>query len=84
MINPELSVSRGQHQAQHRSAPVDFSTYLHLAIGLAVELELDRPIDLQRRCRRMSTFDIAVEARPVEVLRAEQRAVIGCSLLSSW
>ncbi|KAL4864581.1 hypothetical protein BDV12DRAFT_188830 [Aspergillus spectabilis] len=78
-----VALAWGQHQTQHRSAPVDFSTYLHLAIGLAVELELDRPVDLQRRCRRMSTFDIAVEARPVEVLRAEQRAVIGCSLLSS-
>ncbi|KAL4878074.1 hypothetical protein BJY04DRAFT_196680 [Aspergillus karnatakaensis] len=78
-----VTLAWGQHQIQQRSAPPDFSTYLHLAIGLMVELELDRPVELQRRCRRMSTFEIAVEARPAAVLRAEQRAALGCSLLSS-
>ncbi|KAL5335615.1 hypothetical protein BJX70DRAFT_374623 [Aspergillus crustosus] len=73
----------GHHQALLRSAPSDVSTLLHLAVGLTMEMELDRPFALQRCCRRMSTFDIAVLARPVELLRAEQRAAIGCSLLSS-
>ncbi|KAL4939084.1 hypothetical protein BDV06DRAFT_199520 [Aspergillus oleicola] len=72
-----------QHQAQQRSGPRDFMTYLHLAIGLVVDLELDRPPEMHRRCRRMSIQEIGTEVRPVNLHRAEQRAAIGCSFLSS-
>ncbi|RDW61697.1 Zn(II)2Cys6 transcription factor [Aspergillus mulundensis] len=72
-----------QHQTQQRSPPRHFSTYLHMAIGLAVDLRLDRPVEARRGCRRMNIGEWGTEARPPKTLRAEQRAAIGCSLLST-
>ncbi|KAL4914008.1 hypothetical protein BDW62DRAFT_151173 [Aspergillus aurantiobrunneus] len=72
-----------QHQVQLRSAPRDFSTYLHLAIGIAVDLNLDRPVELQRSGRRMNVHETKTDVRPLATQREEQRAVIGCSFLSS-
>ncbi|KAL4899199.1 hypothetical protein BDW74DRAFT_118347 [Aspergillus multicolor] len=72
-----------QHQTQQRSPPRHFSTYLHMAIGMAVDLRLDRPVQARRGCRRMNIGEWGTEARPLHTLRAEQRAAIGCSLLST-
>ncbi|KAL4778085.1 hypothetical protein BJX76DRAFT_344179 [Aspergillus varians] len=72
-----------QHQARLQSPPRDFSIYLHLAICLVVDLELDRPADLHRRSHRMNINEVGAESRPLTMLRAEQRAAIGCSFLSS-
>ncbi|KAL2813839.1 hypothetical protein BJX63DRAFT_431701 [Aspergillus granulosus] len=82
-----VTIAWGQHQAglkaPKRNSPRDFPSYLHLAISLAVELELDRPVELRKRCPRMTIDTIAPIARPLHILRDEQRAVIGCSFLSS-
>ncbi|KAL4800112.1 hypothetical protein BDV19DRAFT_353471 [Aspergillus venezuelensis] len=72
-----------QHQAGRRSGPRDFMTYLYLAIGLTVDLELNRPPELHRRCRRMSIHEVGAEVRPTSLGRAEQRAAVGCFFLSS-
>ncbi|KAL3464874.1 hypothetical protein BJX64DRAFT_78842 [Aspergillus heterothallicus] len=82
-----VAVAWGQHQAgiknPRRNAPRDFSNYLHLAISLVVDLELDRPVELRKRCPRMTIDAITPTARPLHILRDEQRAAIGCSFLSS-
>ncbi|KAL2787669.1 hypothetical protein BJX66DRAFT_280061 [Aspergillus keveii] len=82
-----VSIAWGQHQAgakgPKRHAPRDFSNYLHLAISLVVELELDRPVELRKRCPRMTIDAISPIARPLHILQDEQRAVIGCSFLAS-
>ncbi|KAL4767767.1 hypothetical protein BDW60DRAFT_220279 [Aspergillus nidulans var. acristatus] len=73
-----------QHQVRQRSAPQHFSTYLHLAIGLVVNRRLDQPIETRRRqSRRMNISEEGIKEGPLETLRAEQRAAIGCSFLSS-
>jgi hypothetical protein len=94
-VQPSLETLQGllvvlswsQHQSQHhpkrRYGPQGFFTYLHIAIGLVVELELDRPVDLRKGSPRMTVQAITTEAQPAGVLRAQQRAAIGCFLLSS-
>ncbi|KAL4971903.1 hypothetical protein BDW66DRAFT_145234 [Aspergillus desertorum] len=73
-----------QHQVRQRSAPRHFSTYLHLAISLVVSRQLDQPIETRRdQGGRMSLSDEGIKERPLRTLRAEQRAAIGCSFLSS-
>ncbi|KAL4734400.1 hypothetical protein BDV11DRAFT_198251 [Aspergillus similis] len=73
-----------QHQVRQRSAPRHFSTYLHLAIGLVVDRRLDQPIETRRRqTRRMNISEEGIKECPLQILRAEQRAAIGCSFLSS-
>ncbi|KAL2844060.1 hypothetical protein BJY01DRAFT_190447 [Aspergillus pseudoustus] len=82
-----VAIAWGQHQpgpkGSDRVGPRDFSNYLHLAISLVVELELDRPVELRKRCPRMTIDTVTPIARPIHILRDEQRAVIGCSFLSS-
>ncbi|KAL6230252.1 hypothetical protein BDW75DRAFT_223221 [Aspergillus navahoensis] len=74
-----------QHEVQQRSAPRHFSTYLHLAISLVVGRRLDQPIEKRRRqVRRMNINEEGVNDCPLMTLRAEQRAALGCSFLSSW
>ncbi|KAL4757745.1 Zn(II)2Cys6 transcription factor [Aspergillus foveolatus] len=73
-----------QHQVRQRSSPRHFPTYLHLAIGLIVTWRLDQPIEMRRRqTRRVNISEEDITDGPPETLRAEQRAAIGCSLLSS-
>jgi hypothetical protein len=94
-IQPSLETLQGllvvlswsQHQSQHhpkrRYGPQGFFTYLHIAIGLVVELELDRPVNLRKGSPRMTVQTITTQTQPAGVLRAQQRAAIGCFLLSS-
>ncbi|KAL4996673.1 hypothetical protein BDV10DRAFT_171600 [Aspergillus recurvatus] len=73
-----------QHEVRQRSAPRHFSTYLHLAISLVVDWRLDQPIETRRRqAHRMTISEEGIRERPLKTLRAEQRAAIGCSFLSS-
>ncbi|KAL4815762.1 hypothetical protein BDW67DRAFT_63309 [Aspergillus spinulosporus] len=73
-----------QHQVRQRSTPRHVPTYLHLAIGLVVGLRLDQPIELRRRqTRRVNVSEESITEGPLETPRAEQRAAIGCSFLSS-
>ncbi|KAI9375885.1 hypothetical protein BJX61DRAFT_539340 [Aspergillus egyptiacus] len=73
-----------QHELQQRSAPRHFSTYLYLALSLVVDRRLDKPIETWRRkARRMNIREEAIKERPLKTVRAEQRAALGCSFLSS-
>ncbi|KAL4808594.1 hypothetical protein BDV18DRAFT_132778 [Aspergillus unguis] len=78
-----LILAWSQHQVQQRFRPRDLSTYLHLAIAIVVDLELDRPADLHRRGHRIALNQAGEETQPRSMSRAEQRASIGCSFLCS-
>ncbi|KAL2862484.1 Zn(II)2Cys6 transcription factor domain-containing protein [Aspergillus lucknowensis] len=78
-----VTLAWSQHRYPQRAPPDDFSNYLHLAIGLAVEMELDRPVELRKRCPRMTVNPVTADTQPLAILRAQKRAVIGCSVLSS-
>lgn len=94
-VQPSLETLQGllvvlawsQHQTQphtkRQDGPPAFFTYLHIAIGMVVELELDRPVHLRKHCPRMTVRKITTRAQPTSVLRAQQRAAIGCFLLCS-
>ncbi|KAL4985620.1 hypothetical protein BDW68DRAFT_189533 [Aspergillus falconensis] len=79
-----IALAWSQHEIRQRFSPRHFSTYLHLAISLVVDWRLDQPIESRRRqARRMNISEEGIKERPVKTLRAEQRAAIGCSFLSS-
>lgn len=94
-IQPSLETLQGllvvlawsQHQSQNHSkqgnGPPAFFTYLHIAIGIVMELELDRPVHLRKHSPRMTVQKVTTQSQPKGVLRAQQRAALGCYMLSS-
>ncbi|KAJ6189853.1 hypothetical protein N7519_004761 [Penicillium mononematosum] len=67
---------------QYHSRPRRFSQYLHLAISIITDLQLDRPPE-NRFWRTRVNFDTGLDRKSVSWGREEKRAVIGYSYLSS-
>jgi hypothetical protein len=77
-----LLIDRG-NRCQYHSRPRRFSQYLHLAISIITDLQLDRPTE-HRFWKTRVGIDHEQKRNALSWGREEERAVIGYFYLSSW